>query len=107
MAFAQKLVSTRRGSLYVALIAALLAFAAITIYLKQYRDSVNSGSTPVTVLVARQAIPKGTPAGVITAKSLYTATTLHQSQLRDGALSDPAKGQGWLSAQLAPSQPVT
>lgn len=98
MAFAQKLISTRRGSLYVAVIAALLAGAAITIYLKQYRDSVNSGSTPVTVLVARQAISKGTPASVITAKSLYTATTIHQSQLRNGALSDPASLSGKVAA---------
>lgn len=98
MAYAQKLISTRRGSLYVALIAALLAFAAITLYLKQYRDSVNSGSTPVTVLVAKQAISKGMPASVITAKSLYTATTIHQSQLRDGALSDPANLTGKIAA---------
>ena len=71
MAYAQKLISTRRGSLYVALIAALLAFAAITLYLKQYRDSVNSGSTPVTVLVAKQAISKGMAlAGVAVALAL-------------------------------------
>lgn len=98
MAYAQKLISTRRGSLYVALFAALLAFAAIAIYLKQYRASVNSGSTPVTVLVAKQAIPKGTPATVITTTSLYTATTIHQSQLRDGALSDPASLTGKIAA---------
>lgn len=98
MAFAQKLISTRRGSLYVAVIAALLAGAAITVYLKQYRDNVNSGSTPVTVLVARQAIAKGTPASVITLKSLYTATTIHQSQLRNGALSDPANLTGKVAA---------
>jgi pilus assembly protein CpaB len=98
MAFAQKLISTRRGSLYVAVIAALLAGAVIAVYLKQYRDSVNSGTTPVTVLVARQAIAKGTPASVITTRSLYTATTIHQSQLRNGALSDPANLTGKIAA---------
>lgn len=98
MAFAQKLISTRRGSLYVAVIAALLAGAAITLYLKEYRASVNSGSTPVTVLVARQAIAKGTPASAITAKSLYTATTIHESQLENGALSDPANLTGKIAA---------
>jgi Flp pilus assembly protein CpaB len=94
MEFAQRLVSTRRGSLYIAAAAALLAGLLILVYVNQYRDSLKAGGTPVTVLVARQTIPKGTPGGVVASKGFFTATTIRESQLRDGALSDPASLTG-------------
>ena len=46
---ALKLISTRRGSFYVAGLAALLAAVAILVYLNGYRDKLAAGSTPVTV----------------------------------------------------------
>jgi Flp pilus assembly protein CpaB len=94
MEYAQKLFSTRRGSLYLAAIAALLAGVVILVYLNQYRDELQSGGTPVTVLVARSAIPKGTSGDVIASKGLYTATTIRESQLREGAISDIASLRG-------------
>jgi Flp pilus assembly protein CpaB len=90
----QKLISTRRGSLYVAVVAALLAGVAILVYLNRYRDNVQAGTTPVTVLIARKTIPKGTPGNVVAAKGLFTATTIRESQLREGAFSDPASLTG-------------
>src|SRR5262249_40590368 len=48
----------------------------------------------VTVLIARQTIPKGTPGSVIASKGLFTATTIRESQLREGAFSDPASLKG-------------
>jgi len=94
MEFAQKLISTRKGSLYVAVVAALLAGVAILVYLNHYRDNLQAGSTPVTVLIARQTIPKGTPGSVVASKAMFTATTIRESQLRDGAFSDPASLTG-------------
>jgi Flp pilus assembly protein CpaB len=94
MEFAQRLISTRRGSLYVAVGAALLAGIAILVYLNQYRNRLQAGTTPVTVLIARQTIPKGTPGSVVAQKGMFTATTIRQSQLRDGAFSDPASLTG-------------
>ena len=94
MEFAQKLISTRRGSLYIAAVAALLAGVAILVYLNQYRDNVKAGGTPVTVLVARQTIPKGTPGSVVASKGYFSATTIRESQLREGAYSDPASLTG-------------
>jgi Flp pilus assembly protein CpaB len=94
MEFAQKLISTRKGSLYVAAVAALLAGLAILVYLKGYRDNLQAGATPVTVLIARQTIPKGTPGRVVASKGLFTATTIRESQLREGAFSDPASLSG-------------
>ena len=42
MQFATKLVSTRRGTLIAALLIALLAGAAILLYLNSYRDSLKA-----------------------------------------------------------------
>ena len=94
MHYAQKLISTRRGSLYLASIAALLAGMVILVYLNRYREGLESGGTPVTVLVARSTIPKGTSGNVVASKGLFTATTIAESQLRDGAISDPASLAG-------------
>lgn len=90
MELAQKLISSRRGSLWVSLGAALLAGVVILVYVNGYRNNLRAGSTPVTVLVARQTIAKGTAGNVIASKDLYTATTIRESQLREGAYSDPA-----------------
>jgi Flp pilus assembly protein CpaB len=94
MEFAQRLISTRRGSLYLAAVAALLAGISILAYLNRYRDNLQAGATPMTVLIARQTIPKGTPGSVVASKGLLTATTIRESQLREGAFSDPASLTG-------------
>ena len=90
MQFATKLVSTRRGTLIAALLIALLAAASILLYLNSYRDSLKAQGAMVTVLVAKKSIPKGTAGNVVASKDLYTVTTIRESQLLDGALSDPA-----------------
>jgi Flp pilus assembly protein CpaB len=94
MEFAQKVISSRRGSLYVSLVAAVLAGVVILAYLNGYRNDLKAGSTPVTVLVARSTIAKGTAGNVIAGKALFTATTIRESQLREGAYSDPASLTG-------------
>jgi Flp pilus assembly protein CpaB len=94
MEYVQKLISTRKGSLYVAAIAALLAGVVILAYLNQYRDNLKAGGTPVTVLVARTTIPRGTSGNVVANKAMFTATTIRESQLREGAISDPASLRG-------------
>jgi Flp pilus assembly protein CpaB len=90
MEFAAKLVSTRRSTLLVAALIALLAGASILLYLNSYRESLKSQGALVTVLVAKGTIPKGTAGSVVAAKNLYTATTIRESQLLEGAISDPA-----------------
>jgi len=88
MAYAQRLIATRRGAVLVAALAAILAGILIVAYVHKYRTSVNSEGAPVTVLVAKQAIPKGTAGTVIATTGLYSATTIRQSQLLNGAFSD-------------------
>ena len=90
MQLATRLVSTRRGTLIAALLIALLAGASILLYLNSYRDSLKAQGALVTVLVAKQTIPKGTSGSVVAAKDLYTVTTIRESQLLEGAISDPA-----------------
>jgi Flp pilus assembly protein CpaB len=90
MAYAQKLMATRWGMTVVAGTAAVLAGVLVLVYVAQYRDKVKSEGAPVTVLVARQTIPKGTTGAVIATTGLYSATTVRQAQLSEGALSDAA-----------------
>ena len=73
-----------------ALLIALLAGAAILLYLNSYRESLKTEGALVTVLVATETIPKGTAGNIVAAKDLYTATTIRESQLLEGAMSDPA-----------------
>ena len=88
MAYASRLIATRRGAVFLSAIAAILAGILIVTYVQKYRTSVNAEGAPVTVLIAKQAIPKGTAGTVIASTGLYSATTIRQSQLLDGAYSD-------------------
>jgi len=90
MQLATRLVSTRKGTLLAALLIALLAGASIMLYLNSYRESLQAQGTLVTVLVAKDTIPKGTAGSVVAAKDLYTVTRIRESQLLEGAMSDPA-----------------
>jgi Flp pilus assembly protein CpaB len=85
--------------MYLAAAAALLAGIVILVYLNGYRENLRTGGTPVTVLVASSAIPKGTSGNVVATKRLYTATTIRESQLREGAISDPASLTGRVAAR--------
>ena len=110
MEAAQKLISTRRGTIILSVLAAVVAGGLILVYVNRYRDSVKAQGAPVTVLVARQAITKGTAGSVIAAQALYSATTLRQSQVLNGAFSDASSLRGKVAthdiypgAQLAAS----
>jgi len=90
MAYAHRLMSTRWGMTLVAGLAAVLAGVLVLVYVEKYRNSVKAQGAPVTVLVARQTIPKGTSGAVIATQGFYTVTTIRQSQLANGAISDAA-----------------
>jgi Flp pilus assembly protein CpaB len=99
MKAASRLISTKRGTLLVAGVAALLAGALILIYLNGYRNSIQSEGAPVTVLVASENIPKGTSGTVIAERHLFRMATMRESQLREGAFSDPANLTGQVATQ--------
>jgi Flp pilus assembly protein CpaB len=103
METAQRLIATRRGTILLSVIAAAVAGGLILVYVSRYRDSVRASGQPVTVLVAAGAgIAKGTAGNVIATKRLYSAQTLRQSQVLDGAFSDPSSLRGKVATQDIP-----
>jgi Flp pilus assembly protein CpaB len=99
MEYAQKLMSTRAGTIAVAGGAALLAGIFILVYLNRYRHSVKAQGAPVTVLVAKRLIPKGTTGTAVASGLFYERSTVRQSQLLDGAFSDVASLRGRVAAR--------
>jgi Flp pilus assembly protein CpaB len=90
------------------LVAAGLAAILLIVYLRSYRSSVNSGTRPMTVLVAKSLIPKGTSGKFIAEQGLYQVTTVPRSQLKTLAMSDPASLNGVIAADdINPGQQFT
>jgi pilus assembly protein CpaB len=100
--------TTRRGSLLVGAAAAVLAGIILLAYLHQYRNSVNSASAPVSVLVARNLIQKGTPGDIIGTSSQFQVASVPKGQLQVGALTDPAALSGRVAVtDIYPGQQLT
>src|SRR5258708_30987404 len=98
MELAQKLFSTRAGTLVLAGIAAVLAMAIVLVYVHNYKSSVKSSGAPASVLVAKSLIPKGTPGSQVAQSHLFQVATIRVSQLRNGALSDASSLAGRVAA---------
>src|SRR5690242_21331072 len=82
------MLSTRRGTIAVAVVAALAALAVMLVFMSNYRQSV-PGATSVKALVAGHMIEKGTPGDVVAGASLFDVQTVPENQLVDGAFTDP------------------
>ena len=105
---AQNMFTTRRGSLFVGAAAAVLAGIILLAYLHQYRNSVNSASAPVSVLVAKNLIQKGTPGDIVGTSSQFQVASVPKGQLQVGALSDPAALSGRVAVtDIYPGQQLT
>jgi Flp pilus assembly protein CpaB len=103
-----RLLKTRQGTIVVGVAAAVLAAILLLVYLSHYRNSVKGSSEPVTVLVAKRLIPKGTSGSSIAAQNLFVVTTIPKGQLKLGAISDPAVLQGTVTAaDVYPRQQLT
>jgi len=102
METAQRLVSTRRGTILLSVIAAAVAGGLILVYVNRYRDSVRATGAPVTVLVAKVNINKGTAGDLIASSGLYSTTTLRQSQVLEGAFSDTSNLTGKVATTAIP-----
>jgi Flp pilus assembly protein CpaB len=103
-----KLLQTRRGTIILGIAAAALAAIALLVYLNQYRNSVNSGAQPVSVLVAKSLIQKGTPGNIVGTTGLYELTNIPKKQVKTGAFIDPATLTGKVAAiDIYPGQQLT
>ena len=94
---ARKLLTTRGGNAFVALVSALLAAAVLMVFLNQYRDSVSEADQTATVLVAKSLIEKGSPGDVVAEDALFQTMTVKRGDLEDGAISDPSSLRGKLA----------
>jgi Flp pilus assembly protein CpaB len=103
-----RLLKTRQGTIIVGVAAAVLAAILLLVYLSHYRSSVKGSTEPVTVLVAKRLIPKGTSGSAIASGNLFVVTTIPKGQLKLGAISDPAVLQGRVTAaDIYPRQQLT
>jgi Flp pilus assembly protein CpaB len=103
-----RLLKTRQGTIAVGIAAAVLAAILLLVYLSHYRNSVKGSTEPVTVLVAKRLIPKGTAGSSIAAQNLFVVTNIPKGQLKLGAISDPAVLQGTVTAaDIYPRQQLT
>lgn len=108
MQFAQRLLSTRGGTIALSLMAAVLAGAILITYLHRYRTSVRESGVSVTVLVAKSLIGKGTSGDIIAAEDLYEVSSQPKSEVSDGAIVDPATLKGRVAtADIFPGEQLT
>jgi len=104
----QKMLSTRGGTVALGGAAALLAAFVLLVYLNQYTSSVSEEGEPVTVLVARTLIEKGMPGDVVGVRRLFDRDEAPKSQIRDGAITDPASLRGRVAVEdIYPGQQLT
>jgi Flp pilus assembly protein CpaB len=103
-----RLLKTRQGTIVLGVGAAVLAAILLLVYLTHYRNSVRGSAEPVTVLVAKSLIPKGTSGTAIATKNLFVVTTIPKGQVKLGAISDPAVLRStFAAADIYPRQQLT
>lgn len=106
--FAGRLFKTRGGAVLIGGVAAVLAAILLIVYLHSYRSSVNSGTRPMTVLVAKSLIPRGTSGALIAQEGLYQVTSVPKDQLKTLAVVDPAAlGDRVTVSDIYPGQQIT
>jgi Flp pilus assembly protein CpaB len=75
--------------LAVAVLVALVAGVLLLLFLSRYRDSV-SDTSPVTVLVAKSLIEKGSSGDVVVSSGMFEPSRITESEEAKGAITDPA-----------------
>src|SRR5436190_10756328 len=103
----RRLTATRNGMLAIAVVVALLAGAFLLLFLSSYRNSVNDTS-PVTVLVAKSLVEKGTSGDVVITSGMFETSRITKSEAMSGAIEDPSKLRGQIAAaDVFPGEQLT
>jgi Flp pilus assembly protein CpaB len=103
-----KLLGSRRATVGVGIASAALAALVLIVYLNRYRESVNVGAQPVSVLVAKRLITKDTSAAVIASQGFTDVLRIPRDQAKTGAVADPAVLKGRVAvADIYPGQQLT
>jgi Flp pilus assembly protein CpaB len=103
-----KLLGNRRATVLMGIASAVLAAIVLIVYLNRYRESVNVGAQPVSVLVAKRLITKGTSATAIGSQGFTDVLSIPHDQIKSGAVSDPATLKGRVAVgDIYPGQQLT
>lgn len=101
----RRLLSTRRGTVLIAIVCTLIAAGILAYAASRYRQSVQHSAGVQTVLVANGTILKGTPGDVIATQQLFHAQSIAASHVSAGAISDTALLHGRVAAaDISPGQ---
>ena len=104
----QRFTSSRRGTLALGVMAALIAAALLLVYIAQYRNGVNSSSSTATVLVANRLIPQNSSGDVVASEKWFTIVQKPKSEVLSGAISDPSSIRGLVATHdIFPDQQLT
>jgi Flp pilus assembly protein CpaB len=108
MQMVQKMLATRGGTVAVGGFAAAFGALLLLMYLAQYRNSVDESGEPITVLIAKSLIEKGTPGDIVGVKGLFQTTDAPRDQLQEGAITDPSALRGRLATNdVYPGEQLT
>jgi Flp pilus assembly protein CpaB len=104
----RKLLSSRQGTVIVALAAGGIAVLVLLTFVHRYKASLDQSAEPVTVLVARGNLAKGSSGDQIARKGLFQATGFQRDRIKEGAITDPASLRGVVATHdIAPGQQLT
>ena|SRR5436305_5430782 len=100
--------ATRRGTVIVATVCAVIAAGILIFAMARYRNSVNSEANQQTVLVASGLIQKGTSGDAIASEQLFRPSSVATKQVSTGAVADTVQLHGKVAAQdIYPGQQLT
>jgi Flp pilus assembly protein CpaB len=104
----RKLLATRRGTVIVAGVCALVAAGILLLAMNRYRHNVDTSGNQETVLVAGGLIQKGTSGDAIASEHLFTPQSVAVKQVSAGAIADTTQLRGKVaSADIYPGQQLT
>src|SRR5262249_12974871 len=73
-----------------------------------YKRNVDKEAQPITVLVAKGELPKGTSGDTIAKQGKFQATGFKREQVQEGAITDPASLRGLVTVkEIVPGQQLT
>jgi Flp pilus assembly protein CpaB len=82
--------------------------AALLAFMSGYKRNLDKGAQPITVLVAKSDLPKGSSGDLIARKGLFQATGFKREQVENGAITDPASLRGLVATkEIVPGQQLT
>jgi Flp pilus assembly protein CpaB len=104
----RKALATRRGTIVVAAVCALVAAGILLLAMNRYRHNVDTSGNQETVFVASGLIQKGTPGDAIASGQLFKPTSVAVKQVSTGAIADAAQLHGKVAAaDIYPGQQLT